>query len=175
MDVILDAKQIEAKLGQLARTVAGDCANADELAVIGIRSRGEVLAQRLAEMLARELGRTILCGTLDITLYRDDLNDPQGDQPPTVRSTDIDFDVTGKLVLLVDDVLHTGRSVRSAMDALIDLGRPQAIRLAVLIDRGHHELPIQADYAGIKVEVPEDKSVLVQLWDTDEMEQVVIE
>ncbi|MBN1818702.1 MAG: bifunctional pyr operon transcriptional regulator/uracil phosphoribosyltransferase PyrR [Sedimentisphaerales bacterium] len=175
MEVILNAKQIEEKLGQIARTVAGQWAQTEELVVIGIRSRGEVLAQRLAEMLTAELDRAIPCGTLDITLYRDDLNDPQGKQPPTVRSTEIDFDVNGKMVLLVDDVLYTGRSVRSAMDALIDLGRPQAIRLAVLIDRGQHELPIQADYAGLRVDVPEGKSVLVQLWDTDETEQVVVE
>jgi pyrimidine operon attenuation protein/uracil phosphoribosyltransferase len=142
--------------------------------VIGIRSRGEILAQRLHKALEKHFSGQILSGTLDITLYRDDLNEPNATQP-TVRSTEIDFDVTDKLVLLVDDVLHTGRSVRAAMDALIDLGRPRLMRLAVLVDRGHHEYPICADYVGIKADVDEASMVQVNFIETDNQEQVVVE
>ena len=117
-----------------------------ELAVIGIRSRGEILAQRLAEKLSKKLNKKIPCGALDITLYRDDINSPRGGGGLQVRTTDIGFDISDKLIILFDDVLYTGRSTRAALDALIDLGRPKAIRLAVLVERAGREFPIQADY-----------------------------
>ena len=109
--------------------------------------------RRLAERLSRKLGRPVPCGTLDITLYRDDLNAPHSGSQPLVRTTEIGFDIDNKTIILVDDVLYTGRSTRAAMDALIDLGRPKAIRLAVLVERAGRELPIQADYTGYKADV----------------------
>ncbi len=175
MEVILSEKEIQQALRDMADRIAADLANGVPSAVIGIRSRGEVLAQRLSNMLENRMGHPILCGTLDITLYRDDLNEPQGKIPPAFQGTEIPFDVNGKIIILVDDVLHTGRSVRAAMDALVDLGRPKAIRLAVLVDRGRHEYPIQADYAGIKTEVGKDKTIAVYLTETDKTDQVVIQ
>jgi pyrimidine operon attenuation protein/uracil phosphoribosyltransferase len=135
MKVLLNAKQIEQILKKLTTRIVADTPDNVEIAVIGIRSRGEIVAQRLAGSLTEKMGVEIPCGTLDITLYRDDLNSPQGTQQPKVRTTEIGFDIDDKIIILVDDVLHTGRSARAAMDALIDLGRPKAIRLAVLVDR----------------------------------------
>jgi pyrimidine operon attenuation protein / uracil phosphoribosyltransferase len=172
---LLDNKQIDVVLDELWQAVVLDGADPTHLVVIGIRSRGEVLAERLATCLAKRLKRSVPCGTLDITLYRDDLNDPQGEGQPTVRSTEIDFNVDGRLVLLVDDVLHTGRSVRAAMDALVDLGRPRAVRLAVLVDRGGREFPIQANYVGIHPDVPDDQAVRVYLTETDGRDEVVVD
>lgn len=174
MKTILDTNQIAKAIEKMADEIGGDLPRDAGLVIIGIRSRGEIIAQRLAKRLSQAMGVDVPCGILDITLYRDDLNDPQGYEQPQVRSTEISFDIDGKIILLVDDVLYTGRSVRAAMDALIDLGRPRAIRLAVLIDRGHHELPIQADFAGNKVEIQSDESVEVNLVETDNIDQVVI-
>ena len=112
---------------------------------------------------------------LDITLYRDDLNSPKGGKQPQVRTTEIGFDIDDKIIILVDDVLHTGRSTRAAMDALIDLGRPKAIRLAVLVDRAGREFPIQADYAGYKAQTGPEKLVQVLLKESDGKEQVIVE
>lgn len=174
MKVILNKEQIADTLNDLTERIAADITPNVDIAVIGIRSRGEILAQRLSAALEIKIGKSILSGTLDITLYRDDLNDPQGLEQPTVRSTEINFDVNEKIILLVDDVLYTGRSVRAAMDALIDFGRPKAVRLAVLVDRGGHELPIQADYAGINIKVKNKESVEVNLLETDDIDQVVV-
>lgn len=174
MKVILDAKQIEAALSDLADRIARQISENVDIAVIGIRSRGEILANRLSEKLSNKLGKTVPCGTLDITLYRDDLNNPQSDTQPTVRSTVISFDINEKIIILVDDVLHTGRSTRAAMDALVDFGRPKAIRLAVLVDRGRREFPIQADYIGCKVDIGPGQTVEVNLVDTDDKDQVII-
>ena len=174
MKVILDAKQIEAALGDLTNRIAEQVSAKVDIAVIGIRSRGEILARRLSQRLSSKLGKPVPYGTLDITLYRDDLNDPHSDAQPTVRSTVIPFDINEKIIILVDDVLYTGRSTRAAMDALIDFGRPKAIRLAVLVDRGHHEVPIQADYIGCKVDIAPGQSVEVNLVDTDDKDQVIV-
>jgi len=146
----------------------------EKLALVGIRSRGEILAVRLEQLLSQEGFDQLDRGTLDITLYRDDLNQ-MGYQQPTVRSTEIDFDINDRLIVLVDDVLSTGRSVRAALDALMDLGRPRAIRLAVLIDRGGREFPIGADFVGQKIEVPEAQRVQVYLREEDNKEEVVLE
>lgn len=175
MKVILDANQIDNVLADLTDRIVSDIPSGVEIAVIGIRSRGEILAQRLSRILSDRLAKDISCGTLDITLYRDDINDPQGEIQPTVRSTEIAFDIGDKIIILVDDVLYTGRSIRAALDALIDLGRPKAIRLAVLVDRGCRELPIQADYTGCKVDVPPDQSVSVNLVEVDKKDQVIVE
>lgn len=174
MKILLDSKQINETIGQIVGQIESDIPSDTDIAVIGIRSRGEILAQRLQKALQSHFSGEILNGTLDITLYRDDLNEPKSSQP-TVRSTEIEFDITDKLILLVDDVLYTGRSVRAAMDALTDLGRPRMMRLAVLVDRGHHEYPICADYVGIKTDVNESQVVRVHFTETDEEDQVTIE
>ncbi len=175
MKIILNAHQINTSLADLTAKIASDIGSKVEIAVVGIRSRGEILAQRLSKTLSEKLGRDVPCGTLDITLYRDDINDPHGDGQPTVRSTEIPFDISEKVIILVDDVLYTGRSIRAAMDALIDLGRPKAIKLAVLIDRGHRELPIQADYIASQVDIEAVQSVQVMLVETDGQDQVIVE
>ena len=125
--------------------------------------------------LTEEVGRPVPCGTLDITLYRDDLNSPRGTGQPQVRTTEIGFDIDDKTVILIDDVLYTGRSARAAMAALIDLGRPKAIRLAVLVERAGREVPIQADYIGHKAEVQPGQSVQVSLIESDGKNEVVVE
>jgi pyrimidine operon attenuation protein/uracil phosphoribosyltransferase len=174
MKVILNSEQIEQILKDLTSRIISETPPELDLAVIGIRSRGEVLAQRLSSRLSKELSRDVPCGTLDITLYRDDLNSPRSSAQPQVRTTEIGFDIDDKIVILVDDVLYTGRSTRAAMDALIDLGRPRAIKLAVLVDRAGREFPIQADYAGYKADVTPGESVQVFLSESDGKEEVVI-
>lgn len=175
MKVILDSKEIKGIIEDLASRIISDVPGDVEVATIGIRSRGEILAQRLASLLADKLGREVPAGTLDITLYRDDLNSPQGADQPQVRTTEIGFDIDGKVIILVDDVLHTGRSTRAAMDALTDLGRPMVIKLAVLVDRIGRELPIQADYAGYTSDAAADKLVQVNFVESDGKDQVVVE
>lgn len=174
MEILLNSQQVNETIQHLVEQIQSDIPSGTDIAVIGIRSRGEILARRLVEVLQKHFTSEILNGTLDITLYRDDLNNPNANQP-TVRSTEIEFDITDKLVLVVDDVLHTGRSVRAAMDALTDLGRPRLMRLAVLVDRGHHEYPICADYVGITTDVDESSKVRVHFIETDQQEQVIAE
>lgn len=174
MKVILTDGQIDRALDALAEEIAGRTSPDNSLAIIGIRSRGEILAQRLAALLSQRMEKPVPCGTLDITLYRDDLNAPRGDGQPQVRTTEIGFDIDDRTIILVDDVLYTGRSARAAMDALIDLGRPKAIRLAVLVERSGRELPIQADYTGCKVEVTPEQSVQVNLMESDGKDEVVV-
>ena len=175
MKVILDADQIDATLRGLTEDIAARTPRAEDPVIIGVRSRGEILAQRLASRLSERLAHPVPCGTLDITLYRDDLNAPHGNGQPLVRTTEIGFDIDDKTVILVDDVLYTGRSVRAALSALIDLGRPKAIRLAVLIEREGREFPIQADYAGYRAEVGPGQSVQVNLIESDGRDEVVVE
>jgi pyrimidine operon attenuation protein/uracil phosphoribosyltransferase len=174
MKVILNSEQIEQILEDLTSRIISETPPRLDVAVIGIRSRGEILAQRLSSRLSKELGRDVPCGTLDITLYRDDLNSPQSSAQPQVRTTEIGFDIDDKIVILFDDVLYTGRSTRAAMDALRDLGRPKVIKLAVLVDRAGRELPIQADYAGYKTDVAPGELVQVFLSESDGKEEVVI-
>jgi len=175
MKVILDSEQIEQILKDLAGRIISETPAELDVAVIGIRSRGEILAERLSGRLSRKLGKDVPCGTLDITLYRDDLNSPQSTAQPQVRTTEIGFSIDDKIIVLVDDVLYTGRSARAAMDALIDLGRPRAIKLAVLVDRLGREFPIQADYAGYKTDAAPGKLVQVFLSESDGKDEVVIE
>ena len=175
MKVILDSKQIEQILCDLTARIVSDTPHDLDIAVIGIRSRGEVLAQRLSNQLAEKIGRDVPCGTLDITLYRDDLNTPNSSSHPHVRTTDIGFDIDDKIIILVDDVLYTGRSTRAAMAALIDLGRPKAIKLAVLVDRLGREMPITADYAGYKTDVAPGKLVQVNLVESDGKDEVIVD
>ena len=175
MGVILNSKQIEQILRDLTERIISETGGEFDIAAIGIRSRGEIFAQRLSRQLSEKLGKDVPCGTLDITLYRDDLNSPQGIAQPQVRTTEIGFNIDNKIIVLVDDVLYTDRSTRAAMDALIDLGRPKAIKLAVLVDRVGREFPIQADYAGYKTDVEPGKLVQVNLVESDGKDEVFIE
>ena len=174
MPVVMDADRMDRTITRIAHEIVERNRALDELALVGIRSRGEHLARRLARQLQRISGRTLPTGALDITLYRDDLmRQPVGPQP-VVRSTEIPFSVDDRIILLVDDVLYTGRTVRAALDALIDLGRPQAIQLVVLVDRGHRELPIKADYVGKNLPTSQRESVQVRLEEVDGDDEVVI-
>jgi pyrimidine operon attenuation protein / uracil phosphoribosyltransferase len=174
MPVVMDADRMDRTLTRIAHEIVERNRALDELALVGIRSRGEHLARRLARQLQRIAGRALPTGALDITLYRDDLmRQPIGPQP-VVRSTDIQFSIDDRIILLVDDVLYTGRTVRAALDALIDLGRPQAIQLVVLVDRGHRELPIKADYVGKNLPTSRRESVQVRLEEVDGDDEVVI-
>ena len=175
MEILLDAGQVQTAVCELADRIVETTPSGIDIVGIGLKSRGEILAQRLTRILTEKLSREIPCGALDITLYRDDINDPHGDAHPTVRSTEIDFDIDNRIIILVDDVLETGRSIRAGMDALIDLGRPKAIRLGVLVDRGHRELPIQADFDSCKVDIAKDKTVEVSLVETDDIDQVIVQ
>ncbi len=177
MKIILSSTQIEQILRGVASRIISEVEgeSCGEIVVIGVRSRGEVLGQRLARLLGEQLGREVPCGVLDITLYRDDVSSPQGSGQLEVRTTEIGFSIDDKIIILVDDVLYTGRSTRAALDALIDLGRPKAIRLAVLVDRAGREFPIQADYVGHKTDVEPGKLVQVNLVESDGKDEVVIE
>ncbi len=174
MKTILDQNKINRAIDDLVDSICKDN-QTGEIAIIGVRSRGEIIAQRLSERLRKKLSADIPTGVLDITLYRDDLNSPQSDHQPQVRTTEIHFDIAGKVLILVDDVLHTGRSIRAAMDALIDLGRPKAIRLAVLVERAGREFPIQADYIGHSVDIEKNKSVNVKVTEVDGEDSVQVE
>lgn len=174
MTVILNQKQIGMAIDEITDRIVADLPAQTDIAAVGIRSRGEILAQRLAANVAGRLGKEVPCGTLDITLYRDDLNSPTNTQPQ-VRTTEIGFDIDERVIILVDDVLYTGRSTRAALDALIDLGRPKAIKLAVLVERAGRELPIQADYVGCKAEVEIGKLVQVRFIESDDRDEVFVE
>jgi pyrimidine operon attenuation protein/uracil phosphoribosyltransferase len=170
MPRLLSKDELDATLLRLAHDIAVAAPGDGALAIIGIRRRGETLARRLLPLLERA-GRPVAdYGALDITLYRDDLTTIG--PAAMLRGTEIDFDVTGKWVVLVDDVLYTGRSVRAALDAIIDLGRPRVIKLAVLIDRGWRELPIQPDFVGRHVDTRPENIVKVKLVEVDEVDEV---
>jgi pyrimidine operon attenuation protein / uracil phosphoribosyltransferase len=142
----------------------------DGLALVGVLTRGVPLARRISAKVRQFEGLEIPVGSLDITLHRDDLQQ----EDPEVRGSNVPFDVTGKTVILVDDVLYTGRTARAAMDALLELGRPAAVRLAILVDRGHRELPIRADYVGKNVPTARSQRVLVNLEETDGEDGVIV-
>jgi pyrimidine operon attenuation protein / uracil phosphoribosyltransferase len=175
MPQVMDADRMSRALTRIAHEILERNRGLDEIALVGIRTRGVPLARRLARSLREINGDSVQTGALDITLYRDDLmRQPVGPQP-VVRSTDIPFSIDDRKILLVDDVLYTGRTIRSALDALIDFGRPRAIQLVVLIDRGHRELPIKADYVGKNVPTSMRQSVQVRLQEIDGADDVVIE
>jgi pyrimidine operon attenuation protein / uracil phosphoribosyltransferase len=175
MPVVMDADRMGRTLTRIAHEIVERNRGLDRLALIGVRSRGVPLAKRLAERLQEISGSTVPTGALDITLYRDDLmRNPVGPQP-VVRSTEIPFSIDDMVIVLVDDVLYTGRTVRAALDELIDFGRPRAIQLMVMVDRGHRELPIKADYVGKNVPTSHTESVAVRLVETDGSDEVVIE
>ena len=175
MPVVMDADRMGKTLTRIAHEVLERSRGLDDLALIGIRARGVPLARRLAQMLADISGHQVPTGALDITLYRDDLGRHTVAAQPVVRSTDIPFSIDDKRILLVDDVLYTGRTIRAALDALIEFGRPKTIQLVVLIDRGHRELPIKADYVGKNVPTSSSQSVQVRLAEVDGRDEVEIE
>ena len=171
---ILDQEAIRRALLRLAHEILEKNKGTENLCLIGIRNRGAILAERLKECIKQIENDTVSVGILDITLYRDDLT--LVSTKPVIHQTLIDFDITGKNVVLVDDVLYTGRTIRAALDALIDFGRPASIQLAVLIDRGHRELPIRADYVGKNIPTSNNQNVQVRLKETDNVnDEVVIE
>jgi pyrimidine operon attenuation protein/uracil phosphoribosyltransferase len=175
MPVVMDADRVGRTLTRIAHEILERNRSLDEIALVGIRSRGEHLARRLADRLASITGQPVPTGTLDITLYRDDLMRQAVGPQPLVRKTDIPFSIDDRIILLVDDVLYTGRTVRAALDALIDFGRPQAIQLVVLVDRGHRELPIKADYVGKNLPTSRRESVQVLIEEVDGHDEVVIQ
>ena len=173
MPVVMDADRMARAVTRIAHEVVERNQGIDALALVGIRSRGVPLARRLARALGQITGNEPPTGALDITLYRDDLMRHAVGPQPVVRRTEIPFSIDDKRILLVDDVLYTGRTVRAALDALIDFGRPKAIQLVVMIDRGHRELPIKADYVGKNVPTSRRESVHVRLQESGDHGEVV--
>ena len=170
---LLDAQQMEIHLQRLCREIVAAFGNDESLALMGIRTRGLHLAERLAVMLENILQKQIPLGVLDITLYRDDLSEITGS--PIVRPTEIPFTLKGRTVVLVDDVIYTGRTIRAAMDALLDHGRPHRVWLAALVDRGGRELPIQADFISLKLDIPLTQRVSVKVKEVDGEDGVFLE
>jgi pyrimidine operon attenuation protein/uracil phosphoribosyltransferase len=175
MPVVMDGDRLARSLTRIAHEIVERNRGIEELALVGIRERGVPIARRIATQLLEITGRQVPTGALDITLYRDDLMRQAVGPQPLVRSTDIPFDLDDRVILLVDDVLYTGRTIRAALDALIDFGRPKAIQLVVLVDRGHRELPIKADYVGKNVPTSRRESVQVRLEEVDGHDEVVIQ
>lgn len=169
---ILDKQGINRALTRIAHEIIERNKGTDNLVLIGIRRRGVPLARRLAERIKEIEGSSVPVGMLDITLYRDDLSTLS--HQPVVHQTEIRFPVEGKRVVLVDDVLYTGRTIRAALDAVMDLGRPSVIQLAALIDRGHRELPIRADYVGKNVPTSRKEIIAVELEEVDGEDRVLI-
>ena len=174
MPVIMDADRMGRTLTRIAHEIIERNRVSDGLALVGIRTRGDVLARRLSRALEQITGHPIRTGALDITLYRDDLMRHVVGPQPLVRRTEIAFSIDDQKILLVDDVLYTGRTVRAALDALIDFGRPKEIQLVVLVDRGHRELPIKADYVGKNVPTSLKENVRVRLAETDGADEVSV-
>ena len=173
--VVMDADRISRTLTRIAHEIVERNKGVDELALVGIRTRGVHIARRLARALREITERDVPTGALDITLYRDDLMRTAVGPQPVVRRTEIQFSIDDQKILLVDDVLYTGRTTRAALDALIDFGRPKAIQLIVLVDRGHRELPIKADYVGKNLPTSPEQSVQVRLQESDGLDEVVLQ
>lgn len=172
--VLLDAQAIQRALTRIAHQIIEKNKGIEDCILVGIRTRGIYLAERLAAKIKEIEGNPIHVGEIDITLYRDDLTKKTDNQEPLVKGSDIPVEISNKKVILVDDVLYTGRTVRSGMDALMDIGRPAAIQLAVLVDRGHRELPIRADYVGKNIPTSSTEKIVVELVEVDKVDQVSI-
>ena len=170
--VIMDVDAMRRALVRIAHEIVEKNKGTENLVLVGIRSRGVPLAERIAKEIAEFENVKLLVGTLDITLYRDDLSTLSYN--PIVKGTEINFDISGKTIVLVDDVLFTGRTIRCALDALIDMGRPKAIQLAVMVYRGHKELPIRADYVGKNVPTSTSETVELTLKETDGCDEVYL-
>jgi pyrimidine operon attenuation protein/uracil phosphoribosyltransferase len=170
--IVMTAEDIRRTLARIAHEIIERNKSTDHLVLVGLHTRGVPLAKRLAESIEKYENSRLAVGALDFSLYRDDLNPSEAVN--VVGRTEIPADITGKSVVLVDDVLYTGRSIRAAMDALIDLGRPHSIQLAVLIDRGHREMPIRADYVGKNIPSARHEDIQVRLTETDGVDEVAI-
>jgi pyrimidine operon attenuation protein/uracil phosphoribosyltransferase len=170
--ILLDKQDINRSLTRIAHEIWERNRGMENLVLIGIRRHGVPIAQRLSQKLKEIAGITIPVGALDITLYRDDLSEI--DSQPVLKKTEIPFSIKGTRVILCDDVLYTGRTIRAALDGIIDLGRPMSIQLAVLVDRGHRELPIQANYVGKNIPTTIDEFIEVFLEEDDAMDQVMV-
>ncbi len=175
MPVVMDADRISRALTRIAHEIVERNRGVDRIALVGVRSRGVPLARRIARALQQITGDEVGTGALDITLYRDDLMRHQVGPQPLVRRTEIPFSIDDRIIILVDDVLYTGRTTRAALDALIDFGRPQSIQLVVLVDRGHRELPIKADYVGKNIPTALPESVQVRLEEIDGADEVLVQ
>jgi pyrimidine operon attenuation protein/uracil phosphoribosyltransferase len=176
--IVLDGEAIERTLSRIAHEIIERNEDLETVALVGIHTRGVPLAQRLRRSIAERAGWELELGQLDITFHRDDVHVRAGQAPrraqPLVRDSKLDFELEGRTVILVDDVLYTGRTIRAAIDALFDYGRPERVQLAVLADRGHRELPIRPDYLGKNLPTSRDERVQVQLMEIDECDQVVL-
>ena len=171
--VVLDREDLRRTLVRIAHEIVEK--NADgQIAIVGIHTRGAILAERIHTLVAELTGDGVPLGDLDISFYRDDIEARAPDAAPVVHSSHLDFDLEGRTVVLIDDVLFTGRTVRAAIGALFDYGRPQRVQLAVLADRGHRELPIRADYVGKNLPTARDERVFVRLEERDEVDEVAI-
>ncbi len=170
--VFMDSAAVRRAIERIAHEIIEHNQGVEQVVVIGIRTRGAPLAERIAEAITRIEGQAVPVGYLDISFYRDDIKAAMSQ--PVVQKTEILFNVNGKAVVLVDDVLYTGRTIRAAMDAIMDLGRPRAIQLAVLVDRGHRELPIRADYVGKNLPTAENEQVVVGLKEFDGTDSVTV-
>jgi pyrimidine operon attenuation protein / uracil phosphoribosyltransferase len=169
---IMDGSGIVRAITRIAHEIIEKNKGTEDLVLIGIQRRGVPLAQRICQKIKEEEGVEVPIGILDITLYRDDLSTLS--EHPIINGTEINFSINGKKIILIDDVIYTGRTVRAAIDALIDIGRPKMIQLAVLIDRGHRELPIRADYVGKNVPTSKQEIIHVKLFEIDRMNSVTI-
>jgi pyrimidine operon attenuation protein/uracil phosphoribosyltransferase len=176
--VLLDAEALDRTLHRIAHEIIERNPELGQVALVGIHTRGVPLAQRLRRLIEDFSGSEVELGTVDITFYRDDVSVRGGDAPlhpqPLVRSTRLDFPLEGKTCILVDDVLYTGRTIRAAIEALFDYGRPARVQLAVLADRGHRELPIRPDYVGKNLPTGRDERVQVQLLEVDEVDRMLL-
>ena len=175
---LLDEQAIAKSLSRIAHEIVEANPELDRVALVGIHTRGVPLAQRLRRLIQEFTGMEVELGSLDITFYRDDVQVRAGEAPrhpqPLVRATRLDFPVAGQTVVLVDDVLYTGRTIRAAIDALFDYGRPARVQLACLADRGHRELPIRPDYVGKNLPTSRNERIQVQLVEVDEVDQVLL-
>ena len=175
MPIVMDADRMARTLTRIAHEILERHRGLEGLALVGIRARGVPIAARLAAQLRELTHAEVPTGALDITLYRDDLMRHAVGPQPLIRRTEIPFSIDDRLILLVDDVLYTGRTIRAALDALIDFGRPRAIQLVVLVDRGHRELPIRADYVGRNIPTSRQQSVQVRVREVDGRDEVEVE
>jgi pyrimidine operon attenuation protein / uracil phosphoribosyltransferase len=176
--ILLDEQAIAKSLSRIAHEIVEGNPELDRVALVGIHTRGVPLAQRLRRLIEEFTGTEVELGSLDITFYRDDVQVRAGEAPrhpqPLVRATRLDFPLAGRTVVLVDDVLYTGRTIRAAIDALFDYGRPARVQLACLTDRGHRELPIRPDYVGKNLPTSRNERIQVQLVEVDEVDQVLL-
>jgi len=176
--MLLDEVALDRTLSRIAHEIIERNPDLDEVALVGIQTRGVPLAHRLRRLIAERSGEEVALGTVDITFYRDDVRVRGGEAPlhaqPVVRATQLDFPLEGRTCVLVDDVLYTGRTIRAAIDALFDYGRPARVQLAVLVDRGHRELPIRPDYVGKNLPTSREERIQVQLVEVDEVDRVLL-